>query len=227
MTVGRFGTSLVASIVVVMLVALSFSATGVSAKSDSRVLKIVETQDVVYEKEMPVPEPEEMLALLDKLPQGLQDYILGLHADGSLEPILGFLARVDTVRLQLDGKAHINLMVWDRGGTWDLNVHFAWYGSIVMTFIMKTSVIETKELRIALDIKNAQFMAHATVVETDLASMDLMVNAHVKGTATIGCEVGPWEIDLSSHVLLKVSDGELQMLKIWIPSCLDAMLAEI
>jgi hypothetical protein len=54
--------------------------------------------------------------------------------------------------------------------------------------------------------------------------IELKVNVHVNGDATID---DAEEYDISFHVLLKISDGELQMLKIWVPTWLDAMLAEI
>ncbi|MDD1765877.1 MAG: hypothetical protein LUO84_05440 [Methanomassiliicoccales archaeon] len=230
MAIGRFGTSLTATVMVVMLVVLSFSATNVSAKSEDRVLKIVETRDVNGIVDIKVPTRQNLWDFYSALPSDVQDCIEALMAAGYLDPALWLADNVETIQVQVDGKAHINIMAWERNGALDVNCHFAWHGEIVFTLIPRDTLVLPVQ-QITLDIKNAQFMMHATIASETSDITDLMINVHVNGYATIaaGNDLGgsALELDVSFHVLLKISNSELQMLKIWVPSWLDAMLAGI
>ncbi|MGD0057586.1 MAG: hypothetical protein ABSB83_07040 [Methanomassiliicoccales archaeon] len=111
-------------------------------------------------------------------------------------------------------------MVWDNGESLDLNLHLSWQGTVVLTpYKRDTGGILAQ---ITLDFKNTQFMKHARVICQPPYIVDLMVNMHVNGETTRDDAEG-W--DISYHVLLKISDSELQMLRIWVPSQLDAILA--
>jgi hypothetical protein len=232
MVAGKFGASMVTCIAVAMLVAFSASVSGVQAKSDSRVLNVVETQDVERQIVIEMPSLQELEELLLTLPEDVRNCIIELAGEGYLDPVLWLVDNVQTIIVDIDGKAHINMMAWERSDSLEVNCHFSWHGVIAMTFVPQEDSTDLSEpLLVTLDMKNAQFIAHATLVWEAPYIADLMVNAHVNGDATIGLNSEDpavlLEFDLSSHLLLKISDGELQMLKIWIPSWLDAVLAEI
>jgi hypothetical protein len=231
MKAGGFGASFVACTVVAMLVVLSASAGGVAAKSDNRVLKVVETQDVDLSVVVELPSSNEVIAFLEENPE-IADMLVGALGLDCLESAAHFLENIGAVGIDLDGKAHINMFAWVNDESLDVKLHFVWHGTITLTlFEREPSGFGSPVMSINLDIKNAQLMTHATFIGTPPYVVDVMLNAHVVGEATIavGDSVaeGSPEFDISCHVLLKISDGQLQMLKITVSSWLDAMLAEI
>ena len=230
MKAGRFGASFVACAVVAMLIVLSASAGGVAAKSDNRILKVVETQDVDQSVVVELPTSDEVTAFMMNNPEIANMLVNALGFD-CLQSAAGFL-NIGAVVIDLDGKAHINMFAWTDGESLDVKLHFVWHGTIALTFYAREDAgLESPVMSINLHIKNAQLMTHATFIGTPPYVVDVMLNFHVVGDATIaiGDSVaeGSPEFDISCHVLMKISDGQLKMLKIMVPSWLDALLAGI
>jgi hypothetical protein len=231
MKAGRFGASFVACAVVAMLIVLSASAGGVAAKSDNRILKVVETQDVDQSVVVELPTSDEVTAFMMNNPEITNMLVNALGFD-CLQSAAGFLDNIGTVVIDLDGKAHINMFAWTDGESLDVKLHFVWHGTIALTFYARADAgLESPVMSINLHIKNAQLMTHATFIGTPPYVVDVMLNFHVVGDATIAVESsvaeGSPEFDISCHVLMKISDGQLKMLNIMVPSWLDALLAGI
>lgn len=220
MRFGEFRGSIIVCLALAVLLTISASAGAVTAKSNERVLKIVETQDVDFSTTIPLPEPDEVYVFLEANPE-IRDALLAILGEDCLELAGWFLDTVEAIGIDIDGKIHINLMAWINEDTADIKLHLSWHGTVVVTLFEREG---PNSLTIALDFKNVQLMTHATVVCEWPYVVDLKMNVHTNGEATIDSTV---EYDISFHVLLKISDGELQMLKIWVPSWLDAILAEI
>ncbi len=220
MNIGKFRGSILACLALAAVLTISASASAVTAKSDSRVLKIVETQDVDFATAIPLPTPEDMAAFLAANPE-IADALLELLGEDCLEQAAWFLDTVGSVDIDVDGKIHINLMAWVNEDAADIKLHASWHGTIVVTLNEREG---PGSLEIALDLKNVQLMTHTTVICESPYVVDLKMNAHANGEAATDGIAG---LDISFHIFLKISDGELQMLKIWVPSWLDAILAEI
>jgi hypothetical protein len=221
MNAGKFRGSIVACLALAALLAISASAGGVAAKSDTRVLKIVETQDVDFSTVVGLPDSEGIWEFLEAN-HAIRDALLTILDMDCLDQAREFLDAVGAIGIDVDGKVHINMMAWVNEDSADIKLHLSWHGTVVVTLIERGS---TKPLaNITLDFKNIQFMTHATIAFEPPYVIELKVNVHVNGDAMID---DAEEYDISFHVLLKISDGELQMLKIWVPTWLDAMLAEI
>ncbi len=110
------------------------------------------------------------------------------------------------VTVDLDGKVHVNAFCKEQGDLVRVKVHMAWHGSIGI------AVEGMPEVR--LDLKNAQLMVEGYLPADDPEAIDLKVNFHVNGVLTSNEMV---ELDLGTHLLLKVQDGEIAQLKIWMP----------
>lgn len=221
MNAGRSRGSIVACIALAALLAISASASGVAAKSDMRVLKIVETQDVDFSTVVGLPDSDEISEFLEANP-AIRDALLTILDMDCLDQAGEFLDAVGAIGIDVDGKVHVNMMVWVNEDNADIKLHLSWHGTVAMTLLERDSGAVLAQ--IALDFKNIQFMTHVTIAFEPPYVIELKVNVHVNGDATID---DAEEYDISFHVLLKISDGELQMLKIWVPTWLDAMLAEI
>jgi len=224
MTAWKLRGSIVACLALAALLAISASASGVTAKSDMRDLKIVETQDVDFSTVVELPSSDEVAAFLSENPE-IENALLTILGADRLDQIGDFLDTVGAIGIDVDGKVHINMMVWVSEDSADIKLHLSWHGTVVVTLIERGGTDDIAQ--IALDFKNMQFMTHPTVAFESPYVIDLKVNAHVNGEATLTTMEDTEECDISFHLLLKMSDGELQMLKIWVPSWLDAMLAEI
>lgn len=110
------------------------------------------------------------------------------------------------VTVDLDGRVHVNAMVKEYGELVRMKVHMAWHGSIGI------SVEGMPEMR--LDLKNAQLMVEGSLPADDPETYDFKVNFHVNGVLT-GNEMV--DMDVSTHLLLQMQDGEITHLKIWMP----------
>jgi hypothetical protein len=96
-----------------------------------------------------------------------------------------------------------------------VKVHVAWHGTIVLSM--------TDLPAVTLELKNAQLMLEGYIPADDDAIQDLKVNFHINGVTPVGDET---DLDISTHVLLDVQDGQLVKIKVWMPEIADLVLAE-
>jgi hypothetical protein len=98
----------------------------------------------------------------------------------------------------------------------DIDAHVAWHGSIALT------IGDGPEL--VFDLKNAQLKVSGSV-PASMENLDLKVNFHINGQLLVdGTDIA---LDLSTHVLLKINDGQLTSFKIWLPAELEELLLDI
>lgn len=196
---GRKLTAITAALVMLsMVLAFSAVAAPVGAK-DSKTMKIVETRDV---------DLAFTFTLADLATSDLVD-LIPAEILYSIDP--------DTeVNVRLDGKLHINAMVSEKKDALDVDMHVVWHGTIGL------QIADMPEF--VFDFKNAQLKMSGSVPAA-IEDMDLKVNFHINGQVSVdGAEEG---LDLSTHVLLKINDGQITSLKIWLPELLEEHLLDL
>ena len=215
----------VAILAALMIISISIAAapSEAKAKGDCDCIKIVENGDIDETMIISVPSSEELQDLIGSLDPEVQEMI---HAWALDNPeIVAMVDYIDQVQIVLDGKYHINAHVWERNGCCDANMHFHWKGVIAISFIHMENEMAVDALTIDMDIKCFQFILHLRDISigNDQICIDkVMVNTILRGEMTITSELGidclPIELDLWSHLLLKIQDGEMTMFKVWLPS---------
>ena len=181
-----------------MVLAFSAAAAPVEAK-DSKAFKMVEerTVDATFSFTLAEIASSELVALLPP-------------------DVIGAVDPQTVVTVHLDGKLHVNAMAWEKQDALDINVHVVWHGSIDL------QIGSYPEL--AFEFKNAQLKVSASV-PSSLEDLDLKVNFHINGQLSVGgVEQG---LDLSTHVLLKINDGQITSFKIWLPEMVEEYLLEL
>jgi hypothetical protein len=125
------------------------------------------------------------------------------------------LTEEDEIQVRFDGKVHVNAFLVQSEEVDRVKVHLAWHGTIELTVAdMPTLTFE---------LKNAQLMADAYLPAGNFEALDLKVNFHINGEMA---GYGVDEIDLDTHILLDIQDGQLTKLKICLPELADMVLAE-
>lgn len=196
---GKRFTAIAAALAMLsMMLAISAAAAPVGA-GEGNELKIVENRDVDITFSFTLEEiaSSELVALLP--PEMLED------VDPSTE-----------VTVHLDGKLHVNAIARETDMGLDLNAHIVWHGSIGL------QIGDWPEL--AFDFKNAQLKLSG-LVPASVEDVDLKVNFHIKGQLSVGgVEEG---LDLSTHIVLKIDDGQLTSFKIWLPELVEEYLLDM
>ena len=228
----------VAILAAVMMISISVVAVPSEgkAKGDCDISKIVENGDIDEIIVIPVPSSEDLEGILESLDPEVRDMIVAwaLENPEQTEMIVSLVDFIDEVQIILDGKYHINANVWERNGYCDANIHFHWKGIIAISFLHYEGGKATDALTIDMDVKCFQFILHLKdiCIEDDQICIDeVMVNTILRGdmsiTSDLGIEYLPLELDLWSHLLLKIQDGEVTMLKVWLPSWFGMLTADI
>jgi hypothetical protein len=109
------------------------------------------------------------------------------------------------VTIDLDGRVHVNAFLKESGDAYRAKVHLAWHGNIGLQVEGMPSL--------NIEVKNAQLMFDGRIAG-DMEATDLKVNFHVNGDLTGGEGA---EMDLGTHLLLKIDDGQITQLKVWLP----------
>jgi hypothetical protein len=130
--------------------------------------------------------------------------------------MLGDVDPQTEVMVHLDGKLHVNAMAWEKKDALEINVHVVWHGSIDL------QIGDGPEL--AFEFKNAQFKMSGSV-PSSFEYLDLKVNFHINGQLSVnGAEE---ELDLSTHILLKIGDGQITSFKVWLPGMVEEYLLDL
>jgi hypothetical protein len=197
-------TALVSSLMaVIMVVAVASVAVAAADEEETPASNLIVTKDIDKTVTYPVAELAEtdLMKLLELVPEEYLD-TLDLEED-------------DMITVHLDGKVHVNaIMEPGQEANW-VKVHVAWHGTIILTM--------TDMPAVTLELKNAQLMLEGYIPADDDAIQDLKVNFHVNGVTPVGDET---DLDISTHVLLDVQDGQLVKIKVWMPEIADLVLAE-
>jgi hypothetical protein len=228
----------VAILAAIMMISISVAAvpSEAKAKGDCNLSKIVENGDIDETIIMPLPSGEDLEGILESLDPEVRDMIVewAIENPEQAEMIVALIDFIDEVQIVLDGKYHINAHVWERNGCYDANIHFHWKGTIAISFLHYEAGEAIDALTIDMDVKCFQFILHLKdiCIEDDQICIDkVMVNTILRGemsiTSDLGIEYLPLELDLWSHLLLKIQDGEVTMLKVWLPSWLGILTAGI
>ncbi|MBI0583984.1 MAG: hypothetical protein ISF22_07130 [Methanomassiliicoccus sp.] len=67
---------------------------------------------------------------------------------------------------------------------------------------------------LTFDLKNAQLMAEGYLSYDGELPDEMKMTFHVNGALSTGEDI---ELNIGTHVLLKVQDGELTQFKVWLP----------
>ena len=195
-----FNKSAILAVLLMISTVLAFSAAASTAEAkSSKEFNLVDTKDVdqTYSFTLADLANTELVALVP------QDVLY------SLDP-------TTEVTVHLDGQLHINAQAWAREDALDINAHVTWDGSIELQI--------TGQPDLVFDFKNAQLKVDASVPPT-MDDLDLKVNFHINGEVSVpGMAEG---IDLSTHVLLKIQDGQITSFKLWLPEVLEDYLANV
>jgi hypothetical protein len=186
---GRRLTAIIAALVMLSMTLAFSAATGTVEAKESKDLKMVEERDIDVTSSFTLQElaSSELVALLPP-------------------DVLGTIDPQTEVTIHLDGMLHVNALAWEKKDALDIDAHVAWHGSIVL------QIGEGPEL--AFEFKNAQLKVSASVPSSQ-QDLDLKVNFHINGQLSVdGVEAG---LDLSTHVLLKLNDGQITSFKLWLP----------
>lgn len=228
----------VAILAALMMVSISVAAapSEAKAKGDCDLSKIVENGDIDETIIIPVPSGEDLESILESLDPEVREMIVAwaLENPEQAEMIVALVDFIDEVQIVLDGKYHINAHVWEKNGCCDANIHFHWKGTIAISFLHYEAGEAIDALTIDMDVKCFQFilLLKDICIEDDQICIDkVMVNTILRGEMSITSDLGidclPLELDLWSHLLLKIQDGEVTMLKVWLPSWFGMLAAEI
>jgi hypothetical protein len=213
----------------VMLISITATAGSMGEKNSCVVWKYVENEDVDLDFSVVFPTLEELYDFYEELPTEVQTMILQALESQDPETILGILDMIDRIDLSIDGKLHADIHVWEREETYDADIHIHWKGVISISFMATINEDLVEIFGLELDIKNFQLILHLKDVQVEpLNPEELMLNMILRGSATVNilCDSDYFamELDLWSHLLLKIDDGGIQMLKIWLPSWFGAFL---
>jgi hypothetical protein len=228
----------VAILAVLMMVSISVVAAPSEAKvkGDCDISKIVEYGDIDETIIIPVPSGEDLQNILESLNPEVQDTIIAwvLENPEQAEMIVALVDFIDEVQIILDGKYHINAHVWERNGCCDANIHFHCKGSIAISFLHYENGEVVEALTINMHVKCFQFILHLKdiCIEDNQICIDkVMVNTILRGEMSITSDLEtkylPLELNLRSHLLLKIKIGEVTMFKIWLPSWFGMLVAVI
>ncbi|NYT11291.1 MAG: hypothetical protein GKC03_01910 [Methanomassiliicoccales archaeon] len=235
-------TNLVIGVIVILAALMMFSVSIVAvssetkAKGDCDISKMVENGDIDETIIVPFPSGEDIQDILESLDPEVQDTIIAwaLENPEKADLIRALVDSIDEVQMVLDGKYHINAHVWERNGCGDANVHFHWKGSISISFLHYENGEVVDTLTIDMDVKCFQFILHLKdiCIENNQICIDkVMVNTILRGemsiTSDLQVEYLPLELDLWSHLILKIQDGEVIMFKVWLPSWFGMLVATI
>jgi hypothetical protein len=235
-------TNLAIGIIVIvaalMMVSISIVAapSEAKAKGDCDINKMVENGDINETIIVPVPSGEDIQDILESINPEVQETIIAwaLENPEQTQRIMALVDFIDEVQIVLDGKYHINAHVWERNGCGDANIHFHWKGSIAISFLHYENGEVVDALTIDMDVKCLQFILHLKdiCIEDNQICIDkVMVNTILRGemsiTSNLETEYLPLELDLWSHLILKIQDGEVTMFKIWLPSWFGMLVAAI
>ncbi len=192
--------TVITAVLVMLSMVLAFSAVAAQAEAkDSKTMKIVETRDV---------DMAFTFTLADLATSDLVDLVPA--------EVLYAIDPETEVTVRLDGKLHVNAMVSEKKDALEVDVHVVWHGSIGL------QIGDGPEF--LFEFKNAQLKISGSV-PASIENLDLKVNFHINGQLSVdGTEEG---LDLSTHVLLKITDGQIISLKIWLPELLEDQLLDL
>jgi hypothetical protein len=197
-------TALVSSLMaVIMVVAVASVAVAAADEEGTRTSNLIVTKNIHQTVTCTVAElaDTDLMKLVELVPEEYLDS-LDLEED-------------DVITVHLDGKVHVNaIMEPSQEANW-VKVHIAWHGTIVLSI--------TDLPAVTLDLKNAQLMLEGYIPADDNAIHDLKANFHVNGVTPVGDKT---DMDISTHVLFDVQEGQLVKIKVWMPDIADLVLVE-
>jgi hypothetical protein len=188
------------ALAIAAILLLSFGmASSASATNDGKVRYV----DTVHMQGGVTIQPEDLAFLLES----------GLEIP---EDILIQLASIDEIHIEVDGLAHINLMITEKKNMVDVHLQAFYHGTICITAEGLPSI--------TLDFKNAQLMLHVSLACG--SDLDLNTNLHMNGEMTIGDNAESISLDLNVHIKIVIHDSELKNLRISVPEWVDLLLSE-
>ncbi len=186
-------TTIISSVLVlIMVVSLASVAAAAPANNTKDTSKLVFTQKVDTTMSFPIT---------DLMGTELEQFIYLVP-----ESILQGIDGTETVTIRLNGMIHANAFMYPGVDANLVKVHLSWSGTMEFTI--------TDEPTITLSLKNAQLEAQSYIPLGDYQDYDLRANFHINGELSTGENVA---VDISTHFLLDIQNGQLVKMKVWLP----------
>jgi hypothetical protein len=127
-----------------------------------------------------------------------------------------YLAQIQYI--QIDGTAHLNMMISEKNGIYDIKLHVNWHGTISLLNI-------NQEPLVALDSKNMQLVSHFEVpVSGDVSQSDIWLNLHTNSQLVVFDGTDSMPVELKVHIIMTFSEGQFDLIKVQLPQFADVQL---